>query len=157
MSLIHYSCSCERCNIKELIGFSVENFSEIVALQFILAYANRVLIDGYFFDKCKEDLFYDSGSLSDHGGVVRFASKRNAQGNVEVSTKHYYFHDPRPNGSPWGASLPFSCSSCGALQTWMMVTDPNVAYSEKFKGMHTRSSRQILNGFLNDICRSASI
>jgi hypothetical protein len=120
--------------IEHAFAFSAELFHACLTTSFIVAYVDRVLVEGLEVQDVIQDLLVVSPRLAMHASIIhihvtntfrrRFPTISEYTKGLaripgdEVSTImsiYTFFHD---NNRPFGQTLPYQCSTCKCVRTW---------------------------------------
>jgi hypothetical protein len=114
-----------RLNVRRTITFAAPRFQTHVALQFITAYTDAVIIREEGFWKALERILLSSGTLGSHADVL--------VGDVNKITRELtcnQFTWGHSQYKPYGKSITADCGKCHAIRSWE-------AKSVKKKGVYT--------------------
>ncbi|KAG1853996.1 hypothetical protein F4604DRAFT_1686187 [Suillus subluteus] len=133
-----YKACVKHYQIEHAFAFGAELFHACLTTSFIVAYVDRVLVEGLEVQDVIQDLLIVSPRLAMHACIVhvhvmntfrrRFPTiAEYTQGlaripGAEVSTivsTYTFFHD---NNRPFGQTLPYQCSTCKCIRTWERTT-----------------------------------
>lgn len=140
--LFYYSYEVEHTFI-----FGAELFHASHTTSFIVAYVNRVLIEGFEMQDVLLDLLEVSPQLASHSSVIHLhltnAFRRRQPTVVEYNQgstctptgpvfmkvlSYTFFHE---NVRPWGNALPYQCPSCKCVRSWQRM-GPRLSDESRF-------------------------
>lgn len=120
--------------IEHAFAFSAELFHACLTTSFIVAYVDRVLVEGLEVQDVIQDLLVVSPRLAMHASIIhihvtntfrrRFPTiSEYTQGLARIPgdkvsmimSIYTFFHD---NNRPFGQTLPYQCSTCKCVRTW---------------------------------------
>jgi hypothetical protein len=120
-----------------MFAFDAERFQASLISAFALAYAERVLVEGFEVQDTMPNILAVSPQLAMHASVIHIhltsAFRRRPITIVEytkpvtrvddkvlLTITTYTFFDE--NRRPWGNGLPYQCPSCKCVRPWKRIT-----------------------------------
>jgi hypothetical protein len=110
--------NCFSLNLSNMIAFTATHLQPSLTMEFILSYAQNVLVEGVPFLDFERWFLPTLPSICRHTNIIHIFQDRGKQFIMHYVWTHCTIH-------PWGHHLPVQCGCCGCIRSWVSVNGPD--------------------------------